>query len=43
VIAVGGAAPTAWRWRSVPVVRWVLAGVAVGIALAWFALLVVAA
>ncbi|MGF6887351.1 hypothetical protein ABIA39_005860 [Nocardia sp. GAS34] len=42
VIAVGGATPTAWRWRSIPVVRWVLAGATVGIALAWFALLVVA-
>lgn len=43
LIAVGGAAPTAWRWRAIPVIRWVLAGVTTGIALAWIALLVVAA
>jgi len=43
LIAVGGATPTAWRWRAIPVTRWVLAGVAAGIALAWIALLVVAA
>ncbi|WP_216895189.1 DUF2537 domain-containing protein [Nocardia alni] len=42
LIAVGGAAPSAWRWRTTPVVRWVLAGIAAGIALAWFGLLVVA-
>ncbi|MBB5913063.1 hypothetical protein BJY24_001930 [Nocardia transvalensis] len=42
VVAVGGAAPTAWRWRNTPVTRWVLAGVAAGVALGWIALLVAA-
>ncbi|MEV0683896.1 DUF2537 domain-containing protein [Nocardia sp. NPDC050378] len=40
VIAVVGVAPTVWRWRSTPVVRWVLAGAVVGVALGWLALLV---
>lgn len=40
VVAVAGIAPSAWRWRCVPVIRWVLAGVAVGVAVAWMALLV---
>ncbi|MEU8897949.1 DUF2537 domain-containing protein [Nocardia sp. NPDC048505] len=39
LIAAGGAAPSAWRWRFTPVVRWVVAGVAAGVLLAWFALL----
>ncbi|WP_405488721.1 DUF2537 domain-containing protein [Nocardia sp. NBC_00511] len=39
LIAVGGAAPTAWRWRFAPVTRWVIAGLAVGVALAWIGLL----
>ncbi len=42
LIAVGGAAPTAWRWRTTPVTRWVLAGLAAGVLLGWFALLVAA-
>ncbi|MBF6334197.1 DUF2537 domain-containing protein [Nocardia transvalensis] len=42
LIAVGGAAPTAWRWRDTPVTRWVLAGMAAGILLGWVALLVAA-
>jgi len=40
LVATGGAAPTAWRWRSAPVTRWVLAGAAAGVVLAWFALIV---
>ncbi|WP_308165365.1 DUF2537 domain-containing protein [Nocardia noduli] len=40
LVAAGGAAPTAWRWRATPVTRWVIAGVAVGVVLAWFALVV---
>ncbi|MEV0295871.1 DUF2537 domain-containing protein [Nocardia sp. NPDC050710] len=40
LVAAGGAAPTAWRWRSTPVTRWVVAGGAVGVLLAWFALIV---
>ncbi|BDT84892.1 DUF2537 domain-containing protein [Nocardia cyriacigeorgica] len=39
VVAVGGVAPTAWRWRSAPVTRWVLAGGAIGVLLAWIGLL----
>jgi hypothetical protein len=40
VIAVGGVAPTVWRWRTIPVVRWLLAGAAAGILVAWFLLFV---
>lgn len=40
LVAVGGAAPSAWRWRSTPVTRWVLLGVAAGVACGWFALVV---
>ncbi|WP_245649709.1 DUF2537 domain-containing protein [Nocardia shimofusensis] len=39
VVAVGGAAPTAWRWRHTPVTRWVLLGCAAGVALGWFGLI----
>ncbi|MGO4614038.1 DUF2537 domain-containing protein [Nocardia sp. 2YAB30] len=39
VVAVGGAAPTAWRWRRAPVTRWVLAGGAAGVLLGWVMLL----
>ncbi|WP_278264658.1 DUF2537 domain-containing protein [Nocardia sp. AG03] len=40
VVAVLGVAPTAWRWRYTPVVRWVLAGAAVGLVLGWLAVVV---
>ncbi|WP_067574043.1 DUF2537 domain-containing protein [Nocardia acidivorans] len=39
LIAVGGVAPTAWRWRFQPVTRWVLAGLGVGVLFGWIALL----
>jgi hypothetical protein len=39
LVAAGGAAPTAWRWRFAPVTRWVLAGGAVGVLLGWVVLL----
>lgn len=39
LIAVGGAAPTAWRWRFAPVTRWVIAGLGVGVLAAWVGLL----
>jgi len=39
VVAVGGAAPTAWRWRHIPVTRWVLLGCAAGVGLGWLGLL----
>ncbi|MFI1239625.1 DUF2537 domain-containing protein [Nocardia salmonicida] len=37
VVAAGGVAPTAWRWRFTPVVRWVLAGAAAAVVLGWIA------
>ncbi|MFE3542529.1 DUF2537 domain-containing protein [Nocardia sp. NPDC059177] len=40
VVAAVGVAPTAWRWRYTPVVRWVLAGAAAGLVLGWLAVLV---
>ena len=39
LVAVGGAAPTVWRWRNLPVWRWVVYGVAAGVVSGWFALL----
>ncbi|MGS2808499.1 DUF2537 domain-containing protein [Nocardia sp. MW-W600-9] len=39
-VAAVGVAPTAWRWRFTPVVRWVLAGAALGVVLGWLSLLV---
>lgn len=39
LVAVGGVAPTAWRWRAVPVARWIVAGGAAGVLLGWMALL----
>ncbi|MEV6774477.1 DUF2537 domain-containing protein [Nocardia sp. NPDC051030] len=39
LIAVGGATPTAWRWRYAPVTRWVIFGLAAGVLLGWVALL----
>ncbi|WP_280378676.1 DUF2537 domain-containing protein [Nocardia wallacei] len=43
LVAVGGAVPTAWRWRNTPVTRWVLGGVGAGVLLGWIALLIAAA
>lgn len=42
LVAVGGVAPTAWRWRERPVARWVLAGAGVGVLLGWVGLLFMA-
>lgn len=39
VVVVSGAAPTVWRWRRVPVLRWVVYGLAPAILFGWFALL----
>lgn len=37
IIAVGGLAPTVWRWRAVSVWRWVVYGAVVGVPLGWIA------
>ncbi|MGC0362562.1 hypothetical protein ABH922_000546 [Rhodococcus sp. 27YEA15] len=37
LIAVAGLAPTLWRWRAIPVWRWVLYGAVAGIPLGWLA------
>jgi hypothetical protein len=42
LVAIGGAAPSVWRWRTVPVVRWGVYGAAVGVVLGWLALLAAA-
>ena len=42
VVAVGGAAPSIWRWRTIAVVRWIVFGVIAGVALGWLGLLVYA-
>jgi hypothetical protein len=39
VVAVGGAAPTVWRWHEVIVWRWAVYGSATGVGLGWLALL----
>ena len=40
LVAVGGLAPTLWGWRRVPVRRWFVLGVAVGVAVGWVIVLV---
>ncbi|MBC7304613.1 MAG: DUF2537 domain-containing protein [Nocardia sp.] len=40
VVAAVGVAPTAWRWRFTPVVRWVLAGAAAAVVLGWLAAII---
>lgn len=42
VIAVGGLAPTLWDWRKQPVRRWLVLGVAAGVAVGWIAMLALA-
>ena len=42
VVAVGGSAPSVWRWRTVPVLRWLACGLGIGVALGWLGLLVTA-
>ncbi|HPY23933.1 MAG TPA: DUF2537 domain-containing protein [Mycobacterium sp.] len=39
VVAVGGLAPTLWGWRRVPVRRWLVFGMGVGVAIGWIVLL----
>ncbi|MFI6955149.1 DUF2537 domain-containing protein [Nocardia sp. NPDC050408] len=40
LVAVGGAAPTAWRWRLAPVTRWVIGGGVAGVLLGWLVLII---
>jgi hypothetical protein len=42
VVAAGGLAPTLWGWRYKPVVRWLVLGGGVGVAVAWLALVAMA-
>ncbi|WP_068277557.1 DUF2537 domain-containing protein [Aldersonia kunmingensis] len=39
IVAVGGAAPSVWRWHTVAVWRWVVYGAIAGVALGWLGLL----
>lgn len=39
VVAVGGLAPTLWGWRRIPVRRWLVLGMGVGVAIGWIVLL----
>lgn len=39
VVAIGGFAPSIWRWRYTPVVRWLVYGATAGVAIGWLALL----
>ncbi|BBX95078.1 DUF2537 domain-containing protein [Mycobacterium lacus] len=43
IMAVGGLAPTLWGWRRTLVLRWFVLGAGVGVAVAWLALLAMAA
>jgi hypothetical protein len=42
LVAVGGLAPTVWGWRKLPVWRWFVLGLGVGVAGGWLALLAMA-
>ncbi|GAA1236806.1 hypothetical protein GCM10009676_21350 [Prauserella halophila] len=42
LVVSAGLAPSLWLGRRVPVVRWIVGGVAAGIALAWIGVLVIA-
>jgi len=35
LVAVGGLAPTLWDWRTRPVRRWFVLGIAIGVAVGW--------
>jgi len=39
LVAVGGLAPTVWGWRHTPVLRWLVPGLTVGVAVGWLILL----
>jgi hypothetical protein len=38
-VAAGGLAPTLWGWRYTPVLRWLVLGAGVGVAVAWLTLI----
>jgi hypothetical protein len=42
LVAVGGLAPTLWGWRRIPVRRWFVLGVAVGVTVGWITLVALA-
>ena len=42
IVAVGGLAPTLWRWRRILVLRWFVLGAGAGVAGAWLTLIVLA-
>jgi hypothetical protein len=42
LVAVGGLAPTLWGWRRIPVRRWFVLGVAVGVTVGWIILVALA-
>ena len=42
VVAAGGLAPTLWGWRQTPVLRWLVLGGGVGVAVAWLTLVAMA-
>lgn len=42
LVAVGGLAPTVWGWRRLPVARWFVLGIGVGVGGAWLTLLALA-
>jgi hypothetical protein len=42
LVAVGGLAPTLWGWRRIPVRRWLVLGVAVGVTVGWITLVALA-
>jgi len=42
LVAIGGLAPTLWGWRRIPVRRWFVLGVAVGVTVGWITLVALA-
>ena len=41
LVAVGGLAPTVWEWRKRQVWRWFVFGAAIGIVIAWLAVVAI--
>ena len=42
LVAVGGLTPTVWEWRKREVWRWFVLGAAVGVVVAWIAVIAIA-